>query len=291
MTALKNLVKKYPVSTFFLLAYAITWSSWIPISYLFVHGVIEVTPQVYLLYAAGSFGPLLSGAVVTWLIGGSLRAWFGQVLKWRVHIKWWLLAFFLPVGLYALMAGIHIALGGQLDAGRVAPLLSLPGGFLMVFLWGGGNEELGWRGFALPQLQKKQNPLISSLIIGVIWTFWHVPPGIIELGFVEWLKGFPFYLVTITGISIVATWLYNKTGGSVLLTMVFHASVNVFQSLYPVGDMFSLTGEFARMGAWIVMAMVLLTAPGLQFFSVEPGTTLKSGSLESVSPDVATGKL
>lgn len=289
MTALKNLIKEYPVSTFFLLAYAITWSSWIPISYLFVNNVIEVTALVYLLYVAGSFGPLLSGAVVTWIIGGSLRAWFGQALKWRVHIKWWLLAFFLPIGLYAIMAGIQVALGGKLDLERVAPLLSLPGGFLMVFLWGGGNEELGWRGFALPHLQKKQNPLISSLIIGVIWTFWHVPPGIIELGFIEWLKGFPFYLVTITGISIVATWLYNKSGGSVLLTMVFHASVNVFQSLYPVADMFSLTGEFARMGAWILMVIVLLTVPGLRFSSMEPGAKSQSGSLESVSADVVTG--
>lgn len=285
MTALKNLVGKHPVVTFVLLAYAITWSSWIPISCLYVRGTIELTPQIILLYVAGSFGPLLSAAIVTWLIGASLRGWFLQALRWRVPMKWWLLAFFLPVVLYAIMAVIQLALGGQLDGGRVPSLLSLPGGFLSVFFWGGGNEELGWRGFALPQLQEKWNPLVSSLIIGAVWTFWHVPPGIIELGFMEWLKGLPFYLVTVTGISIVATWLYNRSNGSVLLAMVFHASANVLQSVYPVDDMFSIAGEFARMGAWILLVTALLTIPGLGYFSIQKQTGAQNPISRVVSAD------
>jgi membrane protease YdiL (CAAX protease family) len=265
MTGVKNFIKKHQVATFFLLAYAITWSVWTPISYGYVHGTLELSPPIALLYIAGSFGPFLSAVLVTALCGGSLRALFSQLLKWRVSVKWWLVAFLIPILLYTVMAGIHILLGGQLNWGEVS-FLALPGGFLSVFLWGGGNEELGWRGFALPRIQEKYSPLIASLIVGVVWTLWHAPPGIIELGFVDWAKDLPFYMISVTGISFVATWLYNNTGGSVLLTMIFHASVNASQSLYPVEDMFSQAGEFARAGAWVLLVIGLVVIPQMGFF-------------------------
>lgn len=270
MNKLKSQINKHPVITFFTIAYAITWSVWGSISYGYVHGLIELTPGIILVYILGSFGPFLSAAIVTSLTGRSLRAWFSQALKWRVPVKWWLVAFFLPILLYALMAGIHMLMSGKLKPVDLAPLLSLPGGFLTVFLWGGGNEELGWRGFALPRLQERYNPLVSSLIVGIVWTLWHAAPGIIELGFVGWATGLPFYMATVTGISIVTTWLYNRTGGSVLLAMVFHASVNASQSLYPVEEMFSQTGEFARTIAWVLLVLVLILLPQAGFFSRTP---------------------
>ncbi len=265
MKKLKDFIKHHSVITYFLLAYAITWSLWTPISYGYEHGQIELTTLNILLYILGGFGPLFAAAMVAALSGESLRAWFAQALKWRVPIKWWLACFFIPILLYAVMAVIHILLGGQLNWREVS-LLSLPGGFLSVFLWGGGNEELGWRGFALPKLQKQYGPVIASLIIGVVWTLWHAPPGIIELGLAEWALDLPFYTVTVTGIAFVATWLYNQTDGSVLLAMVFHASINASQSLYPVEEMFSLRGEYARTAAWLLLVFGLLLIPGMKFY-------------------------
>ena len=267
MSGFKKYISKHQVATFFLLAYAITWGIWAPISYGYVHDYLELSPPIILLYIVGSFGPFLAAVIVTALCGGSLHSLFSKLLKWRVSAKWWLAAFFIPIILYTVMAGIHILLGGQLNWSEVS-LLALPGGFLSVFLWGGGNEELGWRGFALPRLQEKFSPFVASLIIGVIWTLWHAPPGIIELGIIDWAKDLPFYMISVTGISFVATWLYNNTGGSVLLTMIFHASVNSSQSLYPVENMFSQTGEFARTGAWIIIIAALLMISGLRFFKV-----------------------
>lgn len=264
MKKLKDLIKRHSVITYFLLAYAITWSVWTPISYGYEHGQLELTTLNILLYILGGFGPLFAAAIVTALSGESLRAWFAQALKWRVPIKWWLASFFIPILLYAVMALFHIVLGGQLNWSE-ASLLSLPSGFLTVFLWGGGNEELGWRGFALPRLQERYGPVIASLIIGVVWTLWHAPPGIIELGFVEWALDLPFYTITVTGISFVATWLYNQTDGSVLLAMVFHASINASQSLYPVEEMFTLRGEYARAAAWILLVVVLFTVFEVDF--------------------------
>jgi membrane protease YdiL (CAAX protease family) len=280
---LKDQIKKHPVTAFFLLAFGFTWSVWAPISYGYVHGSIELTPTVIVVYILGSFGPLLSAAIVTGLTGRSLRDWFSQALKWRVPVRWWLVAFFIPILLYALMAGIHMLMGGNFNLAEVSPLLALPGGFLSVFLWGGGNEELGWRGLALPRLQERYNPLVSGLIVGVVWTLWHAPPGIIELGFASWAVDLPFYMVTVTGISIVATWLYNKTGGSVLLTMVFHASVNASQSLYPIEEMFTRTGEYARTIAWILLALGLILIPQAGYFNRVRETDLRSSDVTTMT--------
>jgi membrane protease YdiL (CAAX protease family) len=280
---LKDQIKKHPVTAFFLLAFGFTWSVWAPISYGYVHGSIELTPTVIVVYILGSFGPLLSAAIVTGLTGRSLRDWFSQALKWRVPVRWWLVAFFIPILLYALMAGIHMLMGGNFNLAEVSPLLALPGGFLSVFLWGGGNEELGWRGLALPRLQERYNPLVSGLIVGVVWTLWHAPPGIIELGFASWAVDLPFYMVTVTGISIVATWLYNKTGGSVLLAMVFHASVNASQSLYPIEEMFSRTGEYARTIAWVLLALGLILIPQAGYFNRVRETDLRSSDVTTMT--------
>jgi membrane protease YdiL (CAAX protease family) len=211
---------------------------------------------------AASFGPLLSAALVTSLTGGSLKGWFSQVLRWRVAPRWWLAAFGLPLVLYALMAGVHLSLGGRLNWGEVNPLGTIPLAYLNIFLWGGGNEELGWRGFALPYLQERYSALSASLIIGVVWTVWHAPSGIVERGVTGWAIDLPIYAVIVIGISIVATLLYNNTGGSVLITMVFHAGVNAAQGLYPVEGMFTPTGELARFVAWAILVGGLLAVFG-----------------------------
>jgi len=258
MSAITRKISAHPVAAFFLGAYAFTWSIWFPIMIAFDRGMVDASGAVVVLFYLGGFGPLVSAAVVTHLTGGSLKRWFSQVLRWRVAPRWWLAAVGLPLVLYALMAVFHVLLGGQLDWGEVNPLASVPFVYLSIFLIGGGNEELGWRGFALPYLQERYSALGSSLIIGIVWTVWHAPGGIVELGVVGWATDLPMYAIIVLGISIVTTVLYNSTGGSVLITMVFHAGVNGAQSLYPVVGMFTPTGELARFGAWAVLVVVLL---------------------------------
>jgi membrane protease YdiL (CAAX protease family) len=97
--------------------------------------------------------------------------------------------------------------------------------FLYNFIYGGLSEEPGWRGFALPRLQAKFSPLTSSLILGVIWAVWHAPAkfGGIEATslsdtIVEW--------VLIVLVTIIFTWLYNRTKGSILVTALIHPAMN-----------------------------------------------------------------
>ena len=97
--------------------------------------------------------------------------------------------------------------------------------FLYNFIYGGLSEEPGWRGFALPRLQARFSPLVSSLLLGVLWAVWHAPArfGGIEAKsvsdtLVEW------FLIIL--VSVIFTWLFNRTDGSVLVTALIHPAMN-----------------------------------------------------------------
>jgi len=97
--------------------------------------------------------------------------------------------------------------------------------FLYDFIYGGLSEEPGWRGFALPRLQAKFSPLVSSLILGVFWAVWHAPArfGGIEAKslsdtLVEW--------VLIVLVTVIFTWFFNHTKGSILVTALLHPAMN-----------------------------------------------------------------
>ena len=105
--------------------------------------------------------------------------------------------------------------------------------FLYNIIYGGLSEEPGWRGFALPRLQAKFSPLVSSLILGVIWSVWHAPARFwgIEWGIeatslsdtlVEW--------VLIVLVTVIFAWFYNRTKGSILVTALVHSAMNTVTS-------------------------------------------------------------
>jgi membrane protease YdiL (CAAX protease family) len=87
-------------------------------------------------------------------------------------------------------------------------------------------EELGWRSFALPRLQSKHNALVSSLILGVIWTCWHIPLFFVT-GATQMSIPFPIYLVLVLTITVYLTWLYNNTRGSLIITVMGHFIYNM----------------------------------------------------------------
>ena len=98
----------------------------------------------------------------------------------------------------------------------------LPDRFLSIFLFIGLGEEPGWRGFALPRLQKQRTPLIASLILAAIWALWHLP----LMGNEFPAAIIPAFLMSLLGGTLIQTWLFNRTKGSVFAQMLFHATVN-----------------------------------------------------------------
>ena len=85
------------------------------------------------------------------------------------------------------------------------------------------GEEVGWRGYALPQLQRRFRPLPATLVLGLLWWLWHLEFFIIDK---LPLSQFPAYLIEVVAVAMILTWLYNRSGGSVLLVVVFHAAYN-----------------------------------------------------------------
>jgi membrane protease YdiL (CAAX protease family) len=97
--------------------------------------------------------------------------------------------------------------------------------FLMNFIHGGLSEEPGWRGFALPRLQVKFSPLVASLILGVFWAVWHAPArfgGVAAMSLEDTLINFMIIVL----VTVIFTWFYNKTKGSILAPALVHASMN-----------------------------------------------------------------
>lgn len=108
------------------------------------------------------------------------------------------------------------------------------GVFLVILVLGGPlNEELGWRGFALPALQRQLSPRAASLVVGLFWAVWHLPLFWIPGASQEGLPLVPI-LAQIVALSVLFTWLYNRTRGSLLLALLFHAALNATGAVLPL---------------------------------------------------------
>ena len=224
-------VSSHPVAAFVIGAYAFTWLISAPAFFM------EESWTPWILIYIGSFGPPVSAAVVTWLQGESVRAWARQIGRWRVGWVWWIAAFGIPVAIIVVTTGILVAIGGPVDPTQlsVSPALVAVVFIFGLTVSGGLNEEPGWRGFAQPYLNDRYSATTASLIIGVVWAFWHLPYFFIPI---TPHSGFTFvnqigWFVGIFLLSVILAWAYNNTG-SVLIVMVLHAMANTADVLLPL---------------------------------------------------------
>jgi membrane protease YdiL (CAAX protease family) len=166
-------------------------------------------------------GPAVAAFVVAAYRGREeRRAFLARVTHWRVPPRWLLAALVLPLPVTALRSAIEYALGAR-GTIEMQPVSALG---LVVFVLVAG-EEVGWRGFALPQVLARFGPWTSSAIIGIVWAFWHLPlfymPGMPQFG-----SPFPAFIAYTTGLSILLTFLTQRTRGSVVVATLFHGAVN-----------------------------------------------------------------
>lgn len=246
-TKLLTWPENHQLAAFFALACVISWAIEIPLA-LTNRGIIRSEIPFSLHYLAG-YGPMLAAIVVTRLTGGKtgLKGLFERMRKWRVKPIWWLVAI-TPLGIY-LLAGIfqwgqlygRLYKPGILNPqdmlqwviqGQWSALLNLgwnnflPGlGLAALPMWVltfGIGEETGWRGFALPRLQKSRGPLSASVILWAFWAIWHLPLFFYVYSF----SILPGFLSGLLAGAILLTWLYNSTGGSILMVALWHGAFN-----------------------------------------------------------------
>lgn len=223
----RALAKENEVIGYFLLAYGFSWIVGVPLA-LEAQGVINVgLPfSLHYLYA---YGPTLAALFITWLVNGQdgLKELFSRISKWRVKPIWWIIAFS-PLWLFALVAIVQrIIQGDWQDLNLLGQVHFLPqlnpvtALLLWIFTFGLG-EEIGWRGFALPRLQRNRSALSASLILTILWALWHWPMFFYNLDS-SFIIG---WLLSLAAGTIVFTWLYNSSRGSVLILILWHGTFN-----------------------------------------------------------------
>jgi membrane protease YdiL (CAAX protease family) len=139
--------------------------------------------------------------------------------------------------------------------------LSLPVIFLVnVFFGGPLAEEFGWRGYLVPKAQDTLAPFTTGMLVGIIWVVWHAPLFILGSQS-SVIGGIPFvwYLPLITGFSVIFVYLYNGSGGSVLLCVLFHASINTFIGMISLADVEQFSFAIAVIFTWISVVIIVFS--------------------------------
>ncbi len=189
------------------------------------------------LFFLAVYGPSLSGIVLTGIFEGKrgLRELFARLHPMRARVRWY---FVVVVGmiLLSLLSGLGGGALGLTDmptVGSVGSILAALGVALLA-VPGPLGEELGWRGFALPRLLGRWSPLTSSLVLGVIWAVWHLPAFVLSDS-PQQAFNLPLFLLGAVALSVIVTWLFVRTNGSVLITILFHLMANNANDVTGVG--------------------------------------------------------
>jgi uncharacterized protein len=210
------------VTRFFVGAFVATWALQLPAVLVKLAGG---PAEGYLPLAM--LGVLCPAAIATWmsyLAGGwpAVRRLYAPLLHWRVHCQW----YFIAVALRGLLLTAALLL--LRPAGWDGPVTFFPPverviAAVVISL----GEEIGWRGYALPRLQQRYGAIGASGILGALWTLWHIP---MFVGLGVPLSLLPLMLVYFVGGSLVMTWIYNRTGGSLLLMVLAHVGAHLNNS-------------------------------------------------------------
>lgn len=237
---------------------------------------------VYLVLLLGAAGPLIVAMAMTWRSEGSVRSLWRQIARWRVGWRWYVVALAVPV---ALFGGSLLALalvngpGMPSDAPPLwSALLILPAYVLLI----GGPEEPGWRGYALPRLQARFSALTATLILGAMWAIWHAPLFVLPVEVYEGLN-FGLYAVLTLAVSVIYTWLYNSTGGSVLLAMVLHGVINLCLLWYPSTQGLLPLTVLAAGACVVALGIVLLYGPETLARSGQPRTARQHARMQEAT--------
>lgn len=283
MTTIKTFIKRHTVLTFFVLAFAI---SWIGILLLIggpgaIPGVGEQVERLSLfVMLAWLAGPSIASVLLTGLVDGraGLRELLSRLLRWRVGVRWYMVALLTAPLLY-LAALLPLALfspaflPGIFTTSDQASRLVM--GVAYGLIGGGFLEELGWTGFAVPKLRLRYSALTTALIVGVLWGAYHFSVvfwmsggniGGIPLALFLTVRAVDLLVGGLPAYRLLLVWLYERTGGSLLVAMLMHASLTasmlILGPLALAGAPFLIYLLVSSAATWIVVAAVALANRG-----------------------------
>ena len=227
----KALAKRHPLTAYFVLAYGIMW---LVISPMVVDalGIANIPDAVSLIsYLLSSLlGPTVAAFWVTGILEGKagMRLLLRRTFQVRAGWQWYLVILFVPlviwVGAYSFLYS-GAPLMGLISNPSLLLSIFLPN-VLFGLLIPSIGEEPGWRGFALPRLQKLYGPIVGTLILGTLHGIWHLPALLTPLFDPFTIPGFIEFVLTAVAASFLYTWVFNNTGGNVWIAIVLHSAGN-----------------------------------------------------------------
>jgi membrane protease YdiL (CAAX protease family) len=241
--AAQVLLRRHSLAAFVALSYALTWCM-LPVG----------------TYVAA--GPLVAAVIVVAATEGrpGLRRLAGHALRWRVRWVWYAAAVGIPLAVHLVTVAGNAAVGGPPpSSGALTPWYALATVFalrLMNPLDGPLGEEPAWRGYAQPRLQARRSPLISTGILCLLVTGWHLP-----LYFLPAFGLRPFEAVSTIACTVVYAWLFNRSGGSALITLLAHVTEGTVRTggLWPA-EVDATRAKAVYAVAWAGVAVILLVA-------------------------------
>ena len=255
MKKIRSIINEYPLISFVIVAYGFSWGLW----WL----MVSLTGHINWL---GSFGPSLAAILLTAIGKGrtGLKSLLAPIGHWRFGPGWYffvligcVLLFLLGLWVFNLFGGVFDLSGNEV----LNQLVQIPLFYLIILIIGGPlGEEVGWRGYILPELLKSRNGLISSAILFVIWFAWHLPlywlPGASQYG-----SPIVPYMIFFAAWSILFTWVYLGTSGSLLTALLLHTSINTYSNFMSgVDSVHADNPFFAYAIASAIFAIVVLIA-------------------------------
>ena len=252
------------VAAFYVGAVAISWPCWL-LAVGADRGLIAIPGGfVSLLVILGGFGPLFSALAMTAYESGRRGLVFllGQAFVWRVRLRWYAAALLLPVALRFAVILLHILKGGSFPGlTDVDRWLAVPTTFAFVLLLGGPlGEEVGWRGFSQPRLQTKLGILQASIMIGLASALWHLPLFLIPSTVQSHLP-VGLFIVRSVALAVISGWIWNRSGRSLLLVLLFHASLNTWPNTLFILEAQGALGPYLSTSilysAWAILLVIL----------------------------------
>jgi uncharacterized protein len=254
-------VRRRELVIFFFLSYLIAWST-LPVgSFL-------------------AFSPLISAIIVVTVAEGwrGLAQLGRRLIRWRVKWIWYAAAIGLPLLVHAVAIGLNMAAGAPAPSlAQFHPWYAV----LMVFgvsmvnpLEGPLGEEPAWRGFAQPRLQSRWSPLLSAAVLGLLITCWHLPLVFMP----QFDLGLPDIASTVL-VTFWYAWLFNRSGGSVLLTLIAH----VTEGCVNTGALWA-AGPDANREAWTWLLSWALLVVALLIFDRKSWRTAPDSAIDRI-PD------
>jgi membrane protease YdiL (CAAX protease family) len=212
---MRQAIARFPIISFTTIAIAISWAIWLPL----LTGSAVPRRSALLLYYAGVIGPTAAA-----LLCSGRRPILNRISRWRVPVTWFGVAVILPFLIRAI--AVAAAVGWNIELRPIESIARTTA--LMVLLV--PFEEIGWRGYLLPIVQRRYSPLASSVVVGLIWALWHTPLAWAKVGYQQ--SGQPWHYMlwftaSILPISCLATWLFNGSGQSIAVVTLFHIVVNL----------------------------------------------------------------